>query len=106
MGVGCTVPGIVDTYPAVVQRERLGLRFAEIVEKVGRERAVNDNIDVAERPTLFLQTLGFLSREAVAFRSLVHVKMRQGWLNSTWLEGLKWLSEHNEAEVTHLYSRG
>ncbi|SPQ21223.1 9af30532-7a5b-49fa-85a3-9d7538ffefe9 [Thermothielavioides terrestris] len=32
MGVGCAVPGVVDTHPAVLKRQELGLRFAEVVE--------------------------------------------------------------------------
>ena len=39
MGVSCAVPGVVVTRPAMMKREQLGRRFAEVVEAVGREQA-------------------------------------------------------------------
>ncbi|KAI1144937.1 hypothetical protein F4825DRAFT_458021 [Nemania diffusa] len=106
MGVSCAVPGIVDTHPAVVKREQLGRRFAEIVEEVGQNQARNDSKGANKWPTHLLTKPGFFSKEAVAFRSLIYVKMRQDWVNSTWLQGLKWLSEHDEVQVTQFYLGG
>ncbi|KAI0096980.1 hypothetical protein GGR51DRAFT_578541 [Nemania sp. FL0031] len=105
MGVSCAVPGVVDTHPAVMRREQLGRRFAEIVEEVGREQARKDCGGANKWPTHVLTKSRFFSKEAVAFRSLVYVKMRQDWVNNTWLQGLKWLSEHNEVQVVQFYLR-
>lgn len=106
MGISCAVPGVVDTHPAVMKREQLGRRFAEVVEAVGREQAGNDCEGANKWPTHLLTKSGFFSKEAAAFRSLVYVKMRQDWVNNTWLQGLKWLSEHNEVEVARFYLGG
>lgn len=46
---------------------------------------------------------GFFSKEAVAFRSLVYVKMRQDFVNMAWVRGLQWLSERSEEEVLEWY---
>ncbi|KAF1960332.1 hypothetical protein CC80DRAFT_544786 [Byssothecium circinans] len=106
MGVSCAVPGIVETHPAVMKREQLGRLFAEIVEEVGREQAGNDCEGANKWPTHLLTKSGFFSKEVVAFRSLIYVKMRQDWVNNTWLQGLKWLGEHNEAQVAQFYLGG
>ncbi|KAL2129949.1 hypothetical protein VTI74DRAFT_7073 [Chaetomium olivicolor] len=73
----------VDTHLAVVKRQKLGWRFAEVVDR-----------------------LGFFPKEAVAFRSLVYVKSRQDFVNKTWVHGLKWLSEHSEEAVLDVYLQG
>ena len=39
----------------------------------------------------------------MSFSLLIYVKMRQDWDNRTWLQSLKGLSEHDDAEVTELY---
>lgn len=95
MGISCAVPGVVDTHPAATKRQQLGRRFAEAVEVVEREHGA-----------FLLTKAGFFSKESVAFRSLIYVKMRQDWVNYTWLQGLKWLSEHNEVEVAKFYLGG
>ncbi|KAK3181218.1 hypothetical protein K4F52_007494 [Lecanicillium sp. MT-2017a] len=105
MGVSCAVPGVVDSHPAVMKRERLGRRFAEVVEEVAREQAGNDSRGVNKRPTHLLTKSGFFSKEAVAFRSLIYAKMRQDHVNNTWLQGLKWLSEQSEVQVAQFYLR-
>jgi hypothetical protein len=105
MGVSCAVPGVIDTHPAVMKRQRLGRRFAGVVEAVAQELG-RINCEDKNKPWTFLFTRsGFYSKEAIAFRALVHVKMRQDWVNRTWLEGLKWLSTHDEAEVTQFCLR-
>ncbi|KAI1123476.1 hypothetical protein F5Y10DRAFT_280901 [Nemania abortiva] len=106
MGVSCAVPGVVDTHPAVMKREQLGRRFAKVVEEVGQDKAGNDCEGANKWPTHLLAKSGFFSKEAVAFRSLIYVKMRQDCVNNTWLQGLKWLSEHNEVQVAQFYHRG
>lgn len=106
MGVSCAVPGIVDTHPAVMKREQLGRRFAEVVEAVGREQAGNDCEGANKWPIYLLTKSGFFCKEAVAFRSLIYVKMKQDWVNNEWLQGLKWLSEHNELQVAQFYLGG
>lgn len=105
MGVSCAVPGVVDSHPAVMKRERLGRRFAEVVEEVAREQAGNDSGSVNKWPTHLLTKSGFFSKEAVAFRSLIYVKMRQDHVNNTWLQSLKWLSEQSEVQVAQFYLR-
>ncbi|KAK4151386.1 hypothetical protein C8A00DRAFT_45395 [Chaetomidium leptoderma] len=99
MGVSCAVPGVVDTHPAVMRRQKLGRRFADVVEGAGREQAETKGKGVNKRPVYRFAKSGFFSKEAVAFRSLIYVKMKQDWVNNTWLQGLEWLSEHNELEV-------
>ncbi len=106
MGISCTVPGVVDTHPAVMKRQQLSRRFAEVVEAVGREQGGNDCGDASKRRAFLLTKAGFFSKESVAFRSLIYVKMRQDWVNYTWLQGLKWLSEHNKVEVAQFYLEG
>ncbi|KAK0629062.1 hypothetical protein B0T17DRAFT_524515 [Bombardia bombarda] len=87
-----------------MSRVQLGRRFAEVVEAVAREQAANDSEGANKKPSTYLFTKsGFYSKEAVAFRALVHVKMNQGWVNKDWLQGLKWLSEHNEQQVAQFY---
>lgn len=106
MGVGCAVPGVVDEHPAVMKREQLGRRFAAVVEAVGQEQAGNDCRGADEWPTCLITKSGFFSKEALAFRSLTYVKMKQDWVNKTWLQGLKWLSEHDEMQVARFYLQG
>ena len=103
MGIACLVPGTVKTHAAVVRRHLFGRRFAEIVEEVAqmeREKSMEQGI---KSPTFFFTKTGFFSKEAIAFRSLVYVKMGQMQVNSEWLEGLKWLSEHDDMEVVQFY---
>ncbi|GAB1311967.1 hypothetical protein MFIFM68171_02177 [Madurella fahalii] len=106
MGVDCAVPGVVGIHPAVMQREQLGRRFAEAVEAVGQEPAANDCKGANKRQTYELTRSGFFSKEAVAFRSLINVKMKLDWVNHTWLQGLRWLSEHDELQVAQFYFGG
>ena len=106
MGVSCAIPGVVRTFPADMEREQLGRRFAEVVEAVARKQVGNDCEDAKKWPAFLLTKSGFYSKEAVAFRSLIHVKMKQDWVNNMWLQGLKWLSEHNELEVAQFYLGG
>ncbi|KAM3548685.1 hypothetical protein MY1884_009073 [Beauveria asiatica] len=106
MGVSCAVPGVVDAHPAVMKREQLGRRFAEVVEEVGQEQAGKEWEAANKWPKYLLTKSGFFSKEAVAFRSLIYVKMSQDWVNNTWLQGLKWLSEHNELQVAQFYLQG
>ncbi|POR31014.1 Uncharacterized protein TPAR_08762 [Tolypocladium paradoxum] len=103
MGIGCAVPGEVDTHPAAIKREQLGRQFAEVVETVGRGLGEDDCEGANKQPTILLGKSGFYSKEAVAFRSLIYCKMRQDWVNSEWLTGLKWLSEHDETDVARFY---
>jgi len=103
MGISCAIPGVVDTHPAVMKREQLGRRFVEVVEVVAREERGIDCEDANRRHTFLLTKAGFFSKESMAFRSLIYVKMRQDWVNSSWLQSLKWLSEHDDAEVAELY---
>lgn len=106
MGISCAVPGVVDTHPAVMKREQLGRRFAEVVEEVACEQAETDREGANKWPTHLLTKSAFFSKEAVAFQSLISVKMRQDFVNDMWLQGLKWLGEHNEVEVAQFYLRG
>jgi hypothetical protein len=103
MGVSCAIPGVVDTHPAVMKRQQLGLLFAEVVETVAWEQSGADSKDANKRRAFRLTKAGFFSKESMAFRSLIYVKMRQDWVNHTWLQALEWLSEHNDAEVEELY---
>ncbi|EGX92905.1 Protein kinase-like domain [Cordyceps militaris CM01] len=106
MGVSCAVPGVVDAHPAVLKREQLGRRFAEVVEQVAKTQAGKDSEGANKWPKHLFTKSGFFSKEAVAFRSLLDVKMRQDWVNNKWLHGLKWLSEHNDMQVAQFYLQG
>ncbi|KAK3393504.1 hypothetical protein B0H63DRAFT_516690 [Podospora didyma] len=97
MGVGYAVPGDNDTHPAVLKRHELGRRFAETVERVGLENMEGSTGRINGH--VVLTKARVFSKEATAFRSLVHVKMKQDWVNGKWLKCLKWLSEHNEPDV-------
>jgi hypothetical protein len=77
MGMRCAVPGTLDHHPAVIKRQQLAQQLAEVVEAV--ERGLGKNKD--ELTSFLLQRSGFSSKKAVAFRSLVYVKMRQDWVN-------------------------
>ncbi|KAI5861327.1 kinase-like domain-containing protein [Durotheca rogersii] len=103
MGTSCAVPGVLDECTAVRERQLRARRFAGVVEAVGRERGRNDREGVNKQQTFLLTEAGFFSKEALAFRSLTYVKMRQDFVNESWLQGLKWLSEHDEAEVAQFY---
>ncbi|KAK0655341.1 hypothetical protein B0T16DRAFT_319992 [Cercophora newfieldiana] len=81
MGISCAIPGVVDTHPAVMKRQQLGRRFAEVVEAVAREQSGVDCEDANKRHTFLLTKAGFFSKESMAFRSLIYVKMRQDWVN-------------------------
>lgn len=102
MGVSCAVPGIRETHPRIRERERLGRRFAEIVDATWMEWA--EKADWRERGggVLFAKE-DFYSKEAVAFRALVHYKSKQDWVDDEWLRGLKWLSEHDDREFERFY---
>jgi len=95
LGMDCPVPGVIETHPAVIKRLQLCQQFTAVVEAVGREK------DNHERPIFTKE--GFFSKEAVAFRSLLAVKMSQDWVNDEWMQGLRWLREHSEADVAHFY---
>ena len=95
LGMDCPVPGVIETHPAVMKRLRLCQRFTAVVEEVGREK------DDCKGPILTRE--GFFSKEAVAFRSLLAVKMRQDWVNYEWMQGLRWLRDHSEADVAEFY---
>lgn len=104
LGVGYAVPGIRETHPRIRQRERLGRRFAEIVEATWRAWAAEKKAGWKERGggMLFAKE-AFYSKEAVAFRALVHHRSKQDWVDEEWSRGLKWLSEHNDEEVKGFY---
>lgn len=97
LGMDCTAPGVIEMHPAVIKRLQLCRRFTAVIEAVGREKDDHEG--------LLLTKGGFFSKEAVAFRSLIAVKMSQDWVNDEWIQGLRWLSEHNEADVAQLYLR-
>ncbi|KAL9584168.1 MAG: hypothetical protein Q9212_002285 [Teloschistes hypoglaucus] len=99
MGVDCAIPGVVDTHPAVIKRLRRGQRFAEVVEAVGKEQAGNDYKETSEWHTFLPTKANFFSKESIACRSLSYVKMGQDWVNHRWIQGLRWLNEHDEVEV-------
>lgn len=98
MGIACPVPGSVDDRPPVVKRWILARRFAAVVEEVAREKCMGTG-----SPGFLFTQAGFFSKDAVAFRSLVDVQMKQDWVNAAWLEGLKWLQEQSDAKVTNFY---
>lgn len=107
VGFDCAVPGEVDTHPKVAKRHQLGRQFAEVVQEVAREmkqqgKDEGHGLNKQQRAFLFSRN-GFFSKEAAAFRSLVYIKTRQDWVNHAWVEGLKWLSEHDEVEVIQFY---
>lgn len=106
MGISCAVPGVAATNLAVMKREQLSRQFAEIVEEVGQELAGKDQQGANKGPKYLLTKAGLFSKEAVTFRSLIYIKMRQGWVNNSWLQGLKWSREHNEMQVAKFYLGG
>ena len=100
MGISYAIPGVVPTNAALIKRQQLSRRFAEIVEAVARqERDEGTNT----KGSFLFTVAGFFSTEAVAFRAINHLKQRQDWVNSEWLEGLKWLSKHDEAALANFY---
>ncbi|OAA56859.1 Protein kinase-like domain protein [Cordyceps fumosorosea ARSEF 2679] len=106
MGVSCAVPGVVDAHSKVIKQEQLRRRFAEVVEEVAQQQAGKDCEGANKLHKHLFTRSGFFSKEAVAFRSLIRVKMRQDWVNDTWLRGLKWLSQHDEMQVAQFYLPG
>ncbi|KAI4252329.1 MAG: hypothetical protein LQ352_004357 [Teloschistes flavicans] len=103
MGIDCAIPGFVDTHPTMIKRQQIGQRFAEVVEAVGQEQAGNDGVAAAEWRTFLPTKTSFISRESLACRSLEQIRMQQDWLNHSWIRGLRWLKEHDEAEIAQFY---
>jgi hypothetical protein len=103
MRISCAVPGVVGTHPAVLKRQEHARRFAEVVESVYCEQVGNGREGSGAGPSNHFTKSAFFSREAVAFRSLVYLKMRQEHVNQTWAAGLKWLGEHSDDEVAKFY---
>ncbi|KAL9588628.1 MAG: hypothetical protein Q9203_002574, partial [Teloschistes exilis] len=85
MGVDCAIAGV---------------RFAQVVEEVGKDQARNDCNQPNEWRTFLPTKASFFSREALAAcRSMEQVTMRLDWVNQRWIRGLRWLSEHTEAAI-------
>jgi hypothetical protein len=103
MGISCAVPGVVDTHPAVLKRQELARRFAEVVESVYSEQGGNGREGSGAGPTSHFTRSAFFSKKALSFRSLVYLKMRQEHVNRTWATGLKWLGEHSDDEVAKFF---
>lgn len=99
MGISSAIPGVAEKHPAETKRRQLGRQFAEVVEVVGREQGGNEYDGAHKQWICLLHKSGFFSKEAVAFRSLFYMKMKQDWVNDEWVEGLKWMGEHDEIEV-------
>lgn len=95
LGMDCPVPGVIETHPAVNKRHQLCQRFKAAVEAVGDENDDHEGV-------VFIQK-SFFSKEAVAFRSLLAVKMNQDWVNDEWIQGLQWLSRQSDADVAQFY---
>ena len=99
--IGSAIPGVFETLPAIIKRQQLSREFAEVVEAAA-EQQHDESINTRQ---IFRFSLpGFFSKEAVAFRALIFIKMRQDFVNREWLEGLKWLSQHDEAALGKFYS--
>ncbi|KAJ9661842.1 hypothetical protein H2201_006322 [Coniosporium apollinis] len=103
MGVEPVVPGTVRSFPWMIEYARHGRQSVQIVEEVGREQSEKDHQGLEGNRTFVLTSAGFFSKEAVAFRSLICIHPWQGAAMKNWLPGLKWLSEHSEAEVAQFY---
>ncbi|OAA57010.1 Protein kinase-like domain protein [Niveomyces insectorum RCEF 264] len=104
MGVASAVPGIIDTHPAILERQELGRQFAATVAQVGQEQGYSERPRAGKRKKPFLFTKsGFFSKEAVAVRSLTYIKMKQDWVNDEWLAGLTWLCGRDEKAVARFY---
>ncbi|KAI1181901.1 hypothetical protein F5B17DRAFT_423019 [Nemania serpens] len=103
MGLSCAVPGIVDEDAAEKARQLRAREFAAVVEAMGREMKSKGGEGVNERQICLRTKSGFPSKQAVAFRSLTFVKMEQDFVNRSWIKGLEWLSEHDEAAVARFY---
>lgn len=103
MGIDSPVPGVEATHPAVLRREQRARDFAAALEKVSRRMAQGQS-----DPDLFVfSQSGFYSREALAYRALIHVQMRQDWVNEEWINALEWLSLHeDDAEVCDFFLTG
>lgn len=103
MGIDSTVPGVETTHPAVVRREQRARDFAAAVEMVSRRMAEGQS-----DPDLFVfSQYGFYSLEALAYRALIHVQMRQDRVNEEWIKAVEWLSLHeDEAEVCDFFLTG
>ena len=103
MGISGAVPGIVDEHPLVRKRQELCRQFVEVVEAVSQERRAIHGSGTNARFSLAFSKKGFFTKEAVALRSFTYVQMGQDFVNEEWLKGLRWLSEHSEAEVSEFY---
>ena len=103
MGLGFAVPGVVAERPAERERQRCGREYTGVVEDVGREMSRNGGEGVNKRRNFLLTESAFFSKEAVAFRLLIMIRQQQDFVNRRCVEGLKWLSEHDEAAVAQFY---
>ncbi|KAK0712510.1 hypothetical protein B0T26DRAFT_602963, partial [Lasiosphaeria miniovina] len=103
MGISCAVPGVVDTHPAVMRREQLRSRFAEVVEAVAHENGPKLR---KNGPRTFSRSRDFSlkKRSRSARWSGKNEAGCQDWVTkSGWLQGLKRLSKHDEPQVAEFY---
>lgn len=89
-------PGVVGVrsskrWPASTDRNRLTKRFAEVFDAVGGEGKELDGT-------------GFFTKEALAWRAIMFVRIGMGWADSEFVEGLRWLKRHNENDIEDFYN--
>ena len=95
LGTDCPVPGVIETHAAVNKRLQLCQHFIAAVEEVGDENDDHEGLVFTQK--------SFFSKEAVAFRSLLAVRMNQDWVNGEWIQGLQWSSKKSDADVAQFY---
>lgn len=88
-------PGKVEASSSQLEDRPRCQQFTAVVEAVAREKNGHDRPILTQR--------GFFSKEAVAFRSLGLLRGGQDWVNDDWLQALRWLQEHSEAELAEFY---
>lgn len=102
-GMESAVPGIGRMYQPDSKREERCRRFAEIVEEVGQERSAKAHRGTNASRTFVPTKGGSYSKEAVAFRMLIYMRMMSEELNEECVRGLEWLGEHSEADIAQFY---
>ena len=108
MGIDLGIPGrFSKTNPASMKRLQLCRRFVDVVEDVAKRGLPvlfggQSRVRGPQRLFTFQRTK-FFCKEALAFRSLTAATFKQKHANERWLEGLRWLSEHDEKTVGQFY---
>ncbi|KAJ8131444.1 hypothetical protein O1611_g2185 [Lasiodiplodia mahajangana] len=109
MGIDIGRPGTLVTDSVMSERlmtrTKLCQRFTQTVEEVARVwwHDVEGGGSMSQRRIFSFSQLGFFSKQALAFRSLIQVKFKQDFVNMGWIEAFEWLKKNSEVEVARFY---